>query len=139
MANRDASSDDQFREARGSRSRVLIVVAVIGAVGVCLYGAISIGPNMMRDLGNITPASVENPPTYPGAQQIRAEELKVKEGWKGKHIVLRTPDPPEKIFQFYNDALARDGWVEDSSVPLGLPPATPAPRPLFGTQFQLQQ
>src|SRR5437879_5974961 len=94
MATRsDTSGGDQQSAKRRSRWRIVLVIT---AICVVVVWAIT---GVMRLLGYTRPASAENPPIYPGAQQITAEELSVRAGFKGKHFVLRTPDPQEKIYR----------------------------------------
>ncbi len=136
----DTSGDEQRSPTRSSGRRPNAVIVIIGVVAIGVIVAVIY---VMRLLNPPIPASAENPPIYPGAQQIKTEELKVSEGSKGKRIVLRTSDPPEKIYQFYKDTLTKDDWDEAPYRPqflygFGAEP-DPLPQTLFSAQFQLLQ
>jgi hypothetical protein len=56
------------------------------------------------------PASTNNPPEYPGAQNVKTEEDQSGGTVLTKEITFQTADPPATVFDFYRKALLADGW-----------------------------
>jgi len=54
------------------------------------------------------PASAQNPPNYPNAQQVKTEE----EVGARKIITFQTSDAPADVCTYYRDTLAKDGWSQ---------------------------
>jgi hypothetical protein len=64
------------------------------------------------------PPSTQNPPLYPGAQQVVVQDLPGG-SMPQRQIRFVTTDNPEHVLQFYKDSLVIDGWFfrDDISSP----------------------
>jgi hypothetical protein len=54
------------------------------------------------------PASVDKPPLLPNAQNVKTEQ-----GSEGKTISYNAKTDPNSVYDFYKDALVKDGWGGD--------------------------
>lgn len=55
------------------------------------------------------PSSTQQPPSYPGAKQVKTWKT---DGMRGpvQHATFTTGDPSETILAFYKNTLLKDGW-----------------------------
>jgi hypothetical protein len=61
------------------------------------------------------PSSALNPPTYPNAQNVKAEDSGSAQ--TDRRITFETPDKPEAVLAFYEERLLKEGWYNPPACP----------------------
>jgi hypothetical protein len=88
--------------------RINVFLIIGGLIGVCLIGGL-LGMAVFNK-----PTLWQNPPLYPGAQQVRVQDYgtarRMPSGYfVVKQITFTTPDSRDQVFGFYRQQLAPNG------------------------------
>ncbi len=94
---------------------LLSVIASLGVLGLC--GWIVVVQPLGKAVCVIRPDSLRNPPTPPNAYNIQfgKSSFAPEHGFEGKLIQFETGDSPAKVYDFYQESLGKDGWLEDTT------------------------
>ena len=96
----------------------LLSLTAVGFVAIVALVVCAFFTYNPRHLGNwfrpAPPASTQNPPIYPGAQEVEIEALETS--WERLRISYNTNAKPQDVIEFYGQTLQKDGWRTDNSL-----------------------
>jgi hypothetical protein len=102
------------------------VLGILGILVLCIVALV-----LLQYIGSIPPGTWANPPLYPGAQQVRVQDLGPNGIYEPtyygvftmKVITYTVADTPEKVRSFYTDALEHDRWQLETLGPAAQSPS----------------
>ena len=86
---------------RPSLVRLALYVLALGVLAGCSESGPYVAP----------PATLQNPPMYPHAQEVQVTPTTFYEDIPAKLVVFHTNDTPDAVLDFYQDALRKEGWT----------------------------
>jgi hypothetical protein len=104
------------RSAKIVSTRTTVGLLIVGGVALLLLAS---GCDWITTFSSLTrpPPSVQNPPSYPGAQFLEVKS----NGTEDKIITFQTPDKVADVLRFYDKVLRDDGWYRcESNSDVGL-------------------
>ncbi len=99
-----------IRSAKIVATRTTVELLIVGSIALILLAS---GCDWVTTFTSPTrpPPSVQNPPSYPGAQSMEV----MNNGVEDKVITFQTPDKAADVLNFYDKVLRDDGWFRCES------------------------